>query len=44
MVFDAYVCAEKGDFTDIALMCLMYDQDMGQLGRIISCGASCKKR
>jgi pimeloyl-ACP methyl ester carboxylesterase len=34
MIFDAYVCAEKGDFTSIALMSLMYDQYMGQLGNI----------
>ncbi len=32
MVFDAYVCAESGDFTSIALMSLMYDQYLGQLG------------
>ncbi len=34
MIFDAYVSAETEDFTDIALMCLMYDQYMGQLGNV----------
>jgi pimeloyl-ACP methyl ester carboxylesterase len=34
MIFDAYVCAEKGDFTSFALMSLMYDKYMGQLGNV----------
>ena len=29
MVFDAYVSAEKGDFSSIAAMCLMYEMFMG---------------
>jgi len=32
MVFDAYVSAEKGDFSSIAVMCLMYEMFMGQIG------------
>jgi pimeloyl-ACP methyl ester carboxylesterase len=32
MVLDAYVTAEKGDFSSIAAMCLMYDQFMGLIG------------
>lgn len=34
MIFDAYVRAENGDFADIALMCVMYDQLMGQFGSV----------
>jgi len=29
MVFDAYISAEKGDFSSIAAMCLMYEMFMG---------------
>ena len=32
MVFDAYVSAEKGDFSSIAAMCLMYEMFMGLIG------------
>ncbi|MHC4439720.1 MAG: alpha/beta fold hydrolase, partial [Planctomycetota bacterium] len=32
MVFDAYISAEKGDFSSIAAMCLMYEMFMGQIG------------
>lgn len=32
MVFDAYISAEKGDFSSIVAMCLMYEQFMGLIG------------
>jgi len=32
MVFDAYVSAEKGDFSSIAAMCLMYEMFMDLIG------------
>lgn len=32
MVLDAYISAEKGDFSSIAAMCLMYEMFMGLIG------------
>jgi pimeloyl-ACP methyl ester carboxylesterase len=32
MVFDAYISAEKGDFSSIAAMCQMYEMFMGLIG------------
>ncbi len=32
MVFDAYVSAEKGDFSSIAAMCMMYEMFIGLIG------------
>ena len=32
MVFDAYILAEKGDFSSIAAMCLMYEMFIGLIG------------
>lgn len=32
MTFDAYICAENGDFTNIALMSLIYDQLITKMG------------
>ena len=32
MVFDAYISAEKGDFSSIVAMCLMYEMFMGSIG------------
>ncbi len=34
MILEAYVRAGNGDFTDIAVMCMMYDQLMGQFGSV----------
>ena len=34
MIFNAYVSAGNGDFTDIALMSLMYDQFFSKMGNI----------
>lgn len=34
MIFEAYIRAENGDFADIAVMCMMYDQLMGQFGSV----------
>jgi pimeloyl-ACP methyl ester carboxylesterase len=32
MTFDAYVCAENGDFTNIALLSMMYDHFFAKMG------------